>query len=181
MDRYNIGQCVYSESTAGNYGIFLKVMCRNTRHLRDVLNDKIQAINGVQRTETILSLEERLLRKRKSKFPIHMLSTCEDQAVLSETASVFDYGNDWGLSSSMSPLPRSQATSDSDPMEPKEPHDTFLNFYRGCQNGSNNPTQETDGSNHEVDDAENNSGSAPNAKRHAMNRFKGCVRCLIDS
>lgn len=61
-DLEQIDEVVEAHYTTGNYGIFLKVMCRNTRHLRDVLNDKIQAIKGVQRTETILSLEESIHR-----------------------------------------------------------------------------------------------------------------------
>ncbi|HMY37639.1 MAG TPA: Lrp/AsnC ligand binding domain-containing protein, partial [bacterium] len=36
--------------------------CRDTRHLRDVLNDKIQTIEGVERTETFISLEPSLER-----------------------------------------------------------------------------------------------------------------------
>jgi Lrp/AsnC family transcriptional regulator, regulator for asnA, asnC and gidA len=48
--------------TTGVYSIFLKIVCKNTGHLRDVLNDKIQPIKGVHRTETILSLEESIKR-----------------------------------------------------------------------------------------------------------------------
>ena len=44
--------------TTGSYGIFAKVICRDTQHLREVLHDKIQSIKGVQRTETFISLEE---------------------------------------------------------------------------------------------------------------------------
>lgn len=48
--------------TTGQYSIFLKVVCRNTQHLRDILNDKIQSIDGVNGTETIISLEESIRR-----------------------------------------------------------------------------------------------------------------------
>ncbi|RMG28430.1 MAG: winged helix-turn-helix transcriptional regulator [Bacteroidetes bacterium] len=48
--------------TTGRYGIFLKIISRNTRELRSVLNDKIQPIEGIQRTETFISLEESLKR-----------------------------------------------------------------------------------------------------------------------
>ena len=51
----------------GRYSVFLKIVCRNTRDLRNVLNDKIQAIAGVSRTETFISLEETLIR------PLHIL------------------------------------------------------------------------------------------------------------
>jgi Lrp/AsnC family transcriptional regulator for asnA, asnC and gidA len=40
-------------------------MCRNTQHLRDILNDKIQGIEGIQSTETFISLEEGIRRQVK--------------------------------------------------------------------------------------------------------------------
>ena len=51
--------------TTGRYGIFIKIISRNTRELRGVLNDKIQPIEGIQRTETFISLEESLKRPIK--------------------------------------------------------------------------------------------------------------------
>lgn len=57
-----IDEVVEAHYTTGNYGIFIKVICRNTAHLRTVLNDHIQAIQGIQRTETMLSLEESIQR-----------------------------------------------------------------------------------------------------------------------
>lgn len=48
--------------TTGQYGIFAKIQCRDTGHLRQVLHDKIQKVQGIQRTETIISLEESLNR-----------------------------------------------------------------------------------------------------------------------
>ena len=44
--------------TTGNYSIFIKIHCRDTKHLREVLHDKIQRIEGIVRTETLISLEE---------------------------------------------------------------------------------------------------------------------------
>lgn len=44
--------------TTGIYSIFVKVYCKDTDHLRTVLNDKIQRISSVQRTETLISLEQ---------------------------------------------------------------------------------------------------------------------------
>jgi Lrp/AsnC family transcriptional regulator for asnA, asnC and gidA len=49
--------------TTGGYSIFLKVVCSNTDHLRRVLNEKIQAVEGIQRTETMISLEQSIRRK----------------------------------------------------------------------------------------------------------------------
>lgn len=48
--------------TTGAYSIFVKLICKDTRHLRDVLHDKVQKIDGIERTETFISLEERLNR-----------------------------------------------------------------------------------------------------------------------
>lgn len=48
--------------TTGVYSMFIKILCRNTRQLRKVLNDKIQPIEGLQRTETFISLEESMVR-----------------------------------------------------------------------------------------------------------------------
>jgi len=53
-----IEQVVEVHFTTGNYSVFLKIRCINTDALREVLNDKIQKIDGVQRTETFISLEE---------------------------------------------------------------------------------------------------------------------------
>jgi Lrp/AsnC family transcriptional regulator for asnA, asnC and gidA len=44
--------------TTGNYSLFLKLVCRDTQHLREILHDKIQKIEGISRTETLISLEE---------------------------------------------------------------------------------------------------------------------------
>jgi len=49
--------------TTGTYSLFLKVICRDTKHLREVLSDKIQKIEGISRTETLVSLEESFVRQ----------------------------------------------------------------------------------------------------------------------
>jgi Lrp/AsnC family transcriptional regulator for asnA, asnC and gidA len=49
--------------TTGIYSIFAKVLCRDTNHLREVLNEKIQAIQGIQRTETFITLEQGFSRQ----------------------------------------------------------------------------------------------------------------------
>ncbi len=48
--------------TTGNYSMFVKLYCRDTNHLKEVLHDKIQKVRGISRTETIISLEESLNR-----------------------------------------------------------------------------------------------------------------------
>jgi Lrp/AsnC family transcriptional regulator for asnA, asnC and gidA len=58
-----IEEIVEAFYTTGGYSIFLKVVCRNTENLREVLNEKIQKVDGIQRTETIISLEQSIRRK----------------------------------------------------------------------------------------------------------------------
>lgn len=53
-----IPEIVKVHYTTGNYNIFIKIHCKDTRHLRDVLHDKIQKVDGIERTETFISLEE---------------------------------------------------------------------------------------------------------------------------
>jgi len=48
--------------TTGNYSMFVKIHCKDTNHLKQVLHDKIQQIDGIERTETMISLEESLDR-----------------------------------------------------------------------------------------------------------------------
>jgi len=57
-----IPEIVKVHYTTGNYNIFIKMHCKDTRHLKDVLHDKIQTVEGIERTETIISLEESLNR-----------------------------------------------------------------------------------------------------------------------
>jgi Lrp/AsnC family transcriptional regulator for asnA, asnC and gidA len=49
--------------TTGAYSMFAKIVCKDTIHLRTILNEKIQAIKGVQRTETFISLEQSIRRE----------------------------------------------------------------------------------------------------------------------
>jgi Lrp/AsnC family transcriptional regulator for asnA, asnC and gidA len=58
-----IPEVVEAYYTTGAYGIFMKIYCMNTKHLYDVLNHKIQPINGIHRTETLICLEEGIKRQ----------------------------------------------------------------------------------------------------------------------
>jgi Lrp/AsnC family transcriptional regulator for asnA, asnC and gidA len=49
--------------TTGSWSIFAKIVCHDTNHLREVLNEKIQSVKGIQRTETFISLEESIKRQ----------------------------------------------------------------------------------------------------------------------
>ncbi|MCC2546889.1 AsnC family transcriptional regulator [Hymenobacter sp. BT175] len=57
-----IPEVVNIHFTTGAYGIFARIVCRDTQHLRDVLHDRVQLIEGIERTETLISLEETLSR-----------------------------------------------------------------------------------------------------------------------
>ncbi|WP_224994589.1 Lrp/AsnC ligand binding domain-containing protein [Cesiribacter sp. SM1] len=57
-----IPEVVSLNYTTGPYSMFVRIYCRDTNHLRQVLHDKIQTIDGVERTESIISLEERVQR-----------------------------------------------------------------------------------------------------------------------
>ncbi len=58
----DIKEIVSLHYTTGNYSMFMKLLCKDTGHLKDILHDKIQKIDGIVRTETIISLEESLHR-----------------------------------------------------------------------------------------------------------------------
>ena len=58
-----IVECHY---TTGVYSLFVKVVTRDNEHLKDVLSNKLQIIDGIERTETFISLEENF----KRQFPI---------------------------------------------------------------------------------------------------------------
>lgn len=62
-ELYKIPEIVNVHYTTGQYSMFIKLFCKDTQHLRSVLHDKIQNIDGIQRTETLLSLEESFDRK----------------------------------------------------------------------------------------------------------------------
>ncbi len=58
-----IPEVVEAYYTTGEYSIFTKIICRNTRDLRMVINEKIQSLKGVMRTETIISLDESIKKQ----------------------------------------------------------------------------------------------------------------------
>ena len=53
-----IPEVISCHYTTGNYSLFLKIICRDTQHLREVLHDRLQKIDGISRTETLISLDE---------------------------------------------------------------------------------------------------------------------------
>lgn len=59
----NIKEIVELHYCTGSYSMFAKIICRDTNHLRYVLNEDIQGVKGIQRTETFISLEESIKRQ----------------------------------------------------------------------------------------------------------------------
>ena len=53
-------ECHY---TTGNWSILIKILCEDNEHLMTLLNDKIQTIEGVSRTETYISLIQQIKRQ----------------------------------------------------------------------------------------------------------------------
>ena len=62
-----IPEVVNLDYTTGNYSMFVKIVCKDTQHLREVLHDKIQKVKGIERTETFISLEETIARNVQVK------------------------------------------------------------------------------------------------------------------
>lgn len=58
----NIPEVVRVNYTTGNYSMFVEVVCKDISQLRYVLHDQLQKIMGIERTETLISLEESLNR-----------------------------------------------------------------------------------------------------------------------
>ena len=71
----NIPEIISAHYLTGNYSIFLKVVCRDTDHLRETLA-RIQAYEGIQRTETFISLEESI------NLPVQVINSEELREVL---------------------------------------------------------------------------------------------------
>jgi Lrp/AsnC family transcriptional regulator for asnA, asnC and gidA len=61
----DIPELVEAHYITGAYSIFCKLICQNTDHLRRILNEQVQAIHGIQRTETFISLENSIQRALK--------------------------------------------------------------------------------------------------------------------
>ena len=53
-------ECHY---TTGDWSILIKILCEDNQHLMNVLNHKIQIIEGVSRTETFISLNQQIKRQ----------------------------------------------------------------------------------------------------------------------
>ena len=63
----HIPEVVECHFTTGPYTMLIKLFARDNQHLMELLNDKIQHIEGVMSTETLISLEQSINRE----VPIH--------------------------------------------------------------------------------------------------------------
>ncbi|WP_452222338.1 Lrp/AsnC ligand binding domain-containing protein [Lacinutrix salivirga] len=55
-------ECHY---TTGNWSILIKILCKDNADLMHLLNNDIQSIEGVSRTETFISLDQQIERQIK--------------------------------------------------------------------------------------------------------------------
>ena len=63
LEKLNaLDEVVEDYYTTGAYNIFVKLMCRSIEELQHVLIDKLQAIDEVQSTETLISLQNPIKR-----------------------------------------------------------------------------------------------------------------------
>jgi len=53
-------ECHY---TTGNWSVLIKILCHDNEHLMNLLNHRIQTIEGVSRTETFISLDQQIKRQ----------------------------------------------------------------------------------------------------------------------
>lgn len=61
-DLRKIPEVVRLNYTTGNYSMFAEIVCKDINQLRFVLHDSLQKIKGIERTETLISLEESFSR-----------------------------------------------------------------------------------------------------------------------
>jgi Lrp/AsnC family transcriptional regulator for asnA, asnC and gidA len=54
----SIPEIVRLNYTTGNYSMYLEIVCKDIDQLRHVLHDGLQKIKGIERTETLISLQE---------------------------------------------------------------------------------------------------------------------------
>ncbi len=57
-----ISEIIRLNYTTGNYSMFLEIVCKDITQLRYILHDRLQRIKGIERTETLISLEEGINR-----------------------------------------------------------------------------------------------------------------------
>lgn len=59
----NIPEIVECHYTTGQYAIFVKIQTKNNVHLKNIIDNEMQEIEGISRTETFMSLEMEFKRQ----------------------------------------------------------------------------------------------------------------------
>lgn len=59
----NIPEIVECHYTTGQYAIFVKIQTKTNKHLKKLIDDELQEIEGIARTETFISLEQDFKRQ----------------------------------------------------------------------------------------------------------------------
>ena len=58
-----INEVIECHYTTGNWSVLIKIICKDNEHLMSLLNNQIQKIPGVSRTETFISLDQQIKRQ----------------------------------------------------------------------------------------------------------------------
>ena len=64
---YAIPEVIECSYTTGNFSLLIKVLCRDNKHLTEILSNQIQTIEGIARTETFICLEQTFQREIELK------------------------------------------------------------------------------------------------------------------
>lgn len=60
---HKIPEIVECHYTTGQYAIFVKIQTKTNKHLKQLIDEKLQEIEGIARTETFMSLEMEFKRQ----------------------------------------------------------------------------------------------------------------------
>jgi len=63
QELVKIPEIVECHYTTGQYAIFIKVQTKTNKHLKKLIDEKLQEIEGIARTETFISLEMEFKRQ----------------------------------------------------------------------------------------------------------------------
>lgn len=59
----NIPEIVECHYTTGSYAIFIKIQTKTNKHLKRIIDEDLQEVEGIARTETFISLEMEFKRQ----------------------------------------------------------------------------------------------------------------------
>ena len=86
QELMKIPEVVECHFTTGPYTMLIKLYSRENEHLKDLLNNRIQSIPGVNSTDTMISLEQSIQRN----IPISVEEVDEDDdEVVSDVPASF--------------------------------------------------------------------------------------------